>query len=152
MSSWLNTSLPGGEAIGASDASRLILRLRRPKTPLSRGPNGRANCFFICAAERGAAMARKCPVTGKGVQVGHNVSHSNIKSKRRFLPNLQTISLLSDVLGPVRLRLSTAGIRTIEKNGGIDAFLRGSPDSRLSPEIRRLKRRVLTAAAAREAS
>ena len=97
-------------------------------------------------------MARRCPVTGKGVQVGHNVSHSNIKSKRRFLPNLQTISLLSDVLGPVRLRLSTAGIRTIEKNGGIDAFLRGSPDSRLSPEIRRLKRRVQTAAASREAS
>ena len=57
-------------------------------------------------------MARKCPVTGKGVQVGHNVSHSNIKSKRRFLPNLQKISLLSEVLGPVRLRLSTAGIRT----------------------------------------
>ena len=97
-------------------------------------------------------MARKCPVTGKGVQVGHNVSHSNIKSKRRFLPNLQKISLLSDVLGPVRLRLSAAAIRTIEKNGGIDAFLRGRPDSKLSPEIRRLKRRVLTAAAAREAS
>ena len=97
-------------------------------------------------------MARRCPVTGKGVQVGHNVSHSNIKTKRRFLPNLQTISMLSDVLGPVRLRLSTAGIRTIEKNGGIDAFLRGSRDSRLSPEIRRLKRRVLAAAAARDAS
>ena len=87
-------------------------------------------------------MARKCPVTGKGVQVGHNVSHSNIKTKRRFLPNLQTQSLLSDVLGPVRLRLSAAAIRTIEKNGGIDAFLRGTPDSRLSPEIRRLKRRI----------
>jgi large subunit ribosomal protein L28 len=97
-------------------------------------------------------MARRCPVTGKGVQVGHNVSHSNIKSKRRFLPNLQTISLLSDVLGPVRLRLSTAGIRTIEKNGGIDAFLRGSRDSKLSPEIRRLKKRIMTAAASREAS
>ena len=96
-------------------------------------------------------MARKCPVTGKGVQVGHNVSHSNIKTKRRFLPNLQTISLLSDVLGPVRLRISTAAIRTIEKNGGIDAFLRGRRDAELSPEIRRLKRRIVTAAAAREA-
>ena len=90
-------------------------------------------------------MARKCPVTGKGVQVGHNVSHSNIKTKRRFLPNLQTISLLSDVLGPVRLRISAAAIRTIEKNGGIDSFLRGTPDGRLSPEIRRLKRRIMTA-------
>ena len=97
-------------------------------------------------------MARKCPVTGKGVQVGHNVSHSNIKSKRRFLPNLQRVSLLSDVLGPVRLRLSTTAIRTIEKNGGIDAFLMGARDSRLSPEIRRLKRRIVTAAARREAS
>ena len=67
-------------------------------------------------------MARKCPVTGKGVQVGHNVSHSNIKTKRRFLPNLQTISLLSDTLGPVRMRLSAAAIRTIEFKGGIDAF------------------------------
>ena len=92
-------------------------------------------------------MARKCPVTGKGVLVGHNVSHSNIKTKRRYLPNLQTISLLSDVLGPVRLRLSTAAIRTIEFKGGIDAFVKGTPDSKLSPEIRRLKKRIATAAA-----
>jgi len=94
-------------------------------------------------------MARKCPVTGKGVQVGHNVSHSNIKTKRRFLPNLQTISLLSDVLGPIRLRLSTAAIRTIEFKGGIDAFVKGTPDGKLSPEIRRLKKRIATAAARR---
>ena len=92
-------------------------------------------------------MARKCPVTGKGVQVGHNVSHSNIKTKRRFLPNLQTISVLSDVLGPVRLRLSAAAIRTIEYKGGIDAFLKATPDGKLSPEIRRLKKRITTAAA-----
>ncbi len=92
-------------------------------------------------------MARKCPVTGKGVQVGHNVSHSNIKTKRRFLPNLQRTSLLSDALGAVRLRLSAAAIRTIEKNGGLDAFLKATPDGKLSPEIRRLKRRIVTAAA-----
>jgi large subunit ribosomal protein L28 len=92
-------------------------------------------------------MARKCPVTGKGVQVGHNVSHSNIKTKRRFLPNLQTISVLSDALGPVRMRLSAAAIRTIEFKGGIDAFVKGTPDSKLSPEIRRLKKRIATAAA-----
>ena len=95
-------------------------------------------------------MARKCPVTGKGVLVGHNVSHSNIKTKRRFLPNLQTISLLSDVLGPVRMRLSTTAIRTIEFKGGIDAFLKASPDSKLLPEMRRLKRRIVTASAARQ--
>jgi large subunit ribosomal protein L28 len=96
-------------------------------------------------------MARKCPVTGKGVQVGHNVSHSNIKTKRRFLPNLQTISLVSDSLGSIRLRLSAAAIRTIEFKGGIDAFLKASPDSKLLPEMRRLKRRIVTAAAARQA-
>ena len=92
-------------------------------------------------------MARKCPITGKGVQVGHNVSHSNVKTKRRFLPNLQTISVLSDALGPVRMRLSAAAIRTIEFKGGIDAFLKGTPDGKLSPEIRRLKKRIATAAA-----
>ena len=94
-------------------------------------------------------MARKCPVTGKGVQVGHNVSHSNIKTKRRFLPNLQTISVLSDVLRPVRLRLSAAAIRTVEFKGGIDAFLKATPDGKLLPEMRRLKKRVVTAAARR---
>ena len=96
-------------------------------------------------------MARKCPVTGKGVQVGHNVSHSNVKTKRRFLPNLQRLSLLSDALGPVRLRLSAAAIRTIEFKGGIDAYLKGTPDSKLSSEIRRLKRRIETAAEKRAA-
>jgi len=68
-------------------------------------------------------MARRCAVTGKGVQVGHNVSHANNKTKRRYLPNLQRTSVLSDVLGSVRLRITAAAIRTIEHKGGIDAFL-----------------------------
>ncbi len=92
-------------------------------------------------------MARKCIVTGKGVQVGHHVSHSNIKSKRRFLPNLQHTSVLSDTIGPVRLRISAAGIRTIEHKGGIDDFVRNTPNRKLSPEIRRLKRRIEAAVA-----
>jgi large subunit ribosomal protein L28 len=87
-------------------------------------------------------MARKCVITGKGVQVGHNVSHSNIKTKRRFLPNLQHISVLSDAMGPVRLRITAAALRTIERRGGIDSYLRTTPDRKLSPVIRRLKRRV----------
>ena len=91
-------------------------------------------------------MARKCPITGKGVQVGNNVSHSNRKTKRRFLPNLQTISMLSDAVGAVRMRLSTNAIRTIEIKGGIDAFLKATPDRKLSPEVRRLKRRIEGAA------
>ena len=92
-------------------------------------------------------MARRCVVTGKGVQVGHNVSHANNKTKRRFLPNLQRVSVLSDVLGPVRLRLSAAALRTIEHKGGIDAFLRDTRSRAMSPEIRRLKRRADKAAA-----
>jgi len=97
-------------------------------------------------------MARRCILTGKGVQVGNNVSHANNKTKRRFLPNLQRISVLSDTLGPVRMRLSAAAIRTIEHKGGIDAFLRDTPDRKLSPEILRLKRRVAGAAARRAAA
>ena len=96
-------------------------------------------------------MARKCPVTGKGVQVGHNVSHSNIKTKRRFLPNLQTTSVLSDTLGAVRMRVTAAALRTIEHKGGLDSFLKDTPDREMSPEIRRLKNRVAVAAAKKAA-
>ena len=93
-------------------------------------------------------MARRCAITGKGVQTGNNVSHANNKTKRRFLPNLQTTSLLSDALGAaVRVRVSTRGIRTVEHNGGIDAYLLGTPDRKLTLEARRLKRRVQAAVA-----
>jgi large subunit ribosomal protein L28 len=78
-------------------------------------------------------MSRRCQITGKGVLSGNNVSHANNRSRRRFLPNLQDSSVLSDILGAaVRLRLSTRGIRTIEHNGGIDAYLLGTPDARLT--------------------
>ena len=98
-------------------------------------------------------MARRCAITGKGVQVGNNVSHANNKTKRRFLPNLQRTSLLSEALGgAVRLRVSANGIRTVEHNGGIDAFLLGTPDRKLTIEARRLKRRVEAAAARRAQS
>jgi len=91
-------------------------------------------------------MSRRCSITGKGALVGHSVSHANNKTKRRFLPNLQTISVLSDALrGPVRLRLSTNAIRTIEHNGGIDAYLIGTADRNLTVEAKKLKRRVLAA-------
>jgi large subunit ribosomal protein L28 len=96
-------------------------------------------------------MARRCAITGKGVQVGHNVSHANNKTKRRFLPNLQNVSVLSDVLGPIRLRISAAAVRTIEHKGGLDSFLRDTPDRELTPDVRRLKRRVEAAAARRSA-
>jgi large subunit ribosomal protein L28 len=98
-------------------------------------------------------MPRRCAVSGKAVQYGHNVSHANNKSKRRFMSNLQIASVLSDALGhAVRLRLTPRGIKTIEHNGGIDAYLLGTNDSRLSPEMKVLKRRVVSAKAKKEAA
>ncbi len=98
-------------------------------------------------------MARRCPITRKGVQSGNNVSHAHNKTRRRFLPNLQKASLMSEALGgPVRLRVTPHGIRTIEHNGGLDAFLLGTRDSKLSVEARRLKRRVEKARARATAS
>jgi large subunit ribosomal protein L28 len=98
-------------------------------------------------------MSRRCQITGKGVLTGNNVSHANNKTRRRFLPNLQETSLLSDVLGlPIRLRLSTRAIRTIEQKGGIDAYLLNTPAGRLSVDAKALKRRLLRAQAKRAAS
>ncbi len=93
-------------------------------------------------------MSRRCGITGKGVQTGNNVSHANNKSRRRFLPNLQRASILSDALGmPVRLRLSVRAIRSIEHNGGLDAYLLTTPDTKLPDDARRIKRRIKKAAA-----
>ena len=93
-------------------------------------------------------MARRCSITGKGVLTGNNVSHAHNKTRRRFLPNLQTISLLSESLGKtVRLRMTTHALRTIEYKGGLDAYLLGTPNAKLPPEARRIKRRIVKATA-----
>ena len=93
-------------------------------------------------------MSRRCEVTGRGVQTGNNVSHANNRSRRRWSPNMQRTSFLSDILGEtVKLRLSTRGIRTIEKKGGLDAFLMGTPDIKLGPNLQKLKRRMISAEA-----
>ena len=93
-------------------------------------------------------MARKCALTGRGVLTGNNVSHAHNKTRRRFLPNLQDISLLSDALGStVRLRLCTSTIRTIEHNGGLDAYLLGTSNLKLTDEAKKLKRRIQRALA-----
>lgn len=94
-------------------------------------------------------MSRRCSMTGKGVLAGNNVSHAHNKTRRRFLPNLQVTSLLSDALGEVvRLRLSARAIRTIEHKGGLDAYLLGTSDSKLPEEALALKRKVKKAMAA----
>ena len=98
-------------------------------------------------------MSRRCEMTGKGVLTGNNVSHANNKTRRRYLPNLQETALLSDVLGTtVRMRVTTHGLRTIEHNGGLDAFLLNTPDRRLPEEAQSLKRRILRCQAKRQAA
>ncbi len=88
-------------------------------------------------------MSRRCQLTGRGVQTGNNVSHAHNKTRRRFLPNLQKTSLFSDALGQsVRLRVSARAIRTVERKGGLDAFLLDARDSDLPLEVRRLKKRI----------
>ena len=88
-------------------------------------------------------MSRICELTGKGRQVGHNVSHANNKTKRTFLPNLQNVTLISDALGQsVRLRVSTHGLRSVEHNGGLDNWLVKTGDDKLSLRCRRLKRDI----------
>ena len=92
-------------------------------------------------------MARRCDFTGKAVQTGNNVSHANNKTRRRFLPNLQEVSLMSDALGvPVQMRLSTRAIRTVEKRGGIDAYLLSTPEAKLGSKAREMRRRIKKAA------
>src|SRR5258708_30433856 len=89
-----------------------------------------------------AAMPRRCALSGKSVQYGNNVSHANNKTRRRLMSNLQVGSVLSDALGhTVRLRITPRGMKTIEHNGGIDAYLLGTNNSKLSPEMKVLKRR-----------
>ena len=92
-------------------------------------------------------MARRCDFTGKGVQSGNNVSHANNKTRRRFLPNLQEVSLMSDALGTtVQVRLSTRAIRSVEKRGGIDAYLLLTPAAKLGTKAREMRRRIKKAA------
>ncbi len=88
-------------------------------------------------------MSRRCELTGVGPMVGHNVSHSNIKSKRRFLPALSPVTLASDLLGQTfRLRISNAALRTVDFRGGLDAFLVKARDEALSTRALKIKRQV----------
>lgn len=91
-------------------------------------------------------MAKRCSLTGKGVQTGNNVSHAHNKTRRRFLPNLQVASIWSDSMEKsVRMRLSTYALRLIEKKGGLDAYLLGTRNTQLPPEFRRIKKQIVKA-------
>ena len=94
-------------------------------------------------------MSRRCELTGKGPMVGNNVSHAVNRTRRRFLPNLLNVSLISDVLGrTVKLRISANALRSVEHRGGLDAFLLKATDSDLSVRALELKREVKAAATA----
>ena len=88
-------------------------------------------------------MARRCALTGKGVQAGHNVSHANNKTKRRFLPNVRSVELASDTLGrSLRLKISANGLRSVEHAGGLDAWLIKTADDKLSTDAIKIKRAI----------
>jgi len=94
-------------------------------------------------------MSRICELTGKGRQIGHNVSHANNKTKRVFLPNLQNVTLMSEKLGrSFRFRVSTHALRSVEHNGGLDNWLLKTSDDKLSANARKVKRELLKAEAA----
>lgn len=98
-------------------------------------------------------MARRCQITGVGVQTGNKVSHSNRKTRRRFVPNLQPVSLLSDALGThITLRVTVATLRTIDHNGGIDSYLLSTATARLTPEAVKLKHKIRKAIALKKAA
>ena len=93
-------------------------------------------------------MAKRCQLTGKSVMSGNNVSHANNRTRRKFLPNLQNTSMQSEILGrKVSLRISTSAMRTVEKHGGLDAFLLQARNAELADEAQLLKRKIVAAQA-----
>ena len=94
-------------------------------------------------------MSRVCELTGKGPMVGNNVSHANNKTKRRFLPNLQDVTLISDALGrSFKLKISSAALRSVDHRGGLDAFLAKANDADLSAKALKIKKDIAKAATA----
>ncbi|MGY6549563.1 MAG: 50S ribosomal protein L28 [Roseinatronobacter sp.] len=88
-------------------------------------------------------MSRRCELTGKGPMTGNNVSHANNKTRRRFLPNLQDVSLQSEALGRAfKLRVSSAALRSVDHRGGLDAFLARAKDAELSDAALKIKREL----------
>jgi len=97
-------------------------------------------------------MSWRCDLTGKGPLVGHKVSHSNIKTKRRFMPNLRNVTLISDALGrKVRVRVSANALKSVDHRGGLDAFLLKASDADLAPKVLELKRQIVKKKAAASA-
>ena len=93
-------------------------------------------------------MSRVCELTGKGPVAGNNVSHANNRTKRRFLPNLNDVHLMSEALGRTfKLRVSSAGLRTVDHRGGLDGFMEKAREAKLSDRAVRIRRDILKAKA-----
>jgi large subunit ribosomal protein L28 len=108
----------------------------------ARGALDSGRAFVVCAG-RFRSMSRRCELTGVGPMIGHNVSHSNTKTKRRFLPALSPSKLHSDALGQnFTLRISNAALRTVDYKGGLDVFLLGARDEKLSSRALKIKKQV----------
>ncbi len=98
-------------------------------------------------------MSRRCELSGKGPMVGNNVSHANNKTKRRFLPNLQEVTLESEALGrSFRLRISNHALRSVDHRGGLDAFLKKAKDEELSSDALAIKKEIAKLQAAAPAA
>jgi len=98
-------------------------------------------------------MARRCELSGKDVLSGNNVSHANNRTRRRFLPNLVNVSLLSDTLGEkIKLRIAASTLRTVEHRGGLDGYLAKAKDADLSPKAKDFKKRIVKKQAEAEAA
>ena len=94
-------------------------------------------------------MSRRCEFTGKGPMTGNNVSHANNKTKRRFLPNLNDVTLQSEALGrSIKFRISAAALRSVDHRGGLDAFLSKAKDTELSANALKVKKEIAKAVAA----
>ena len=94
-------------------------------------------------------MSRRCELTGKGVLTGNRVSHSNIKTRRRYLPNLQNVTLMSETLGrSFKFRVAASALRTVDHRGGLDAFLAKAKDTELSAKALKVKQDIAAAASA----
>src|SRR5215213_7352283 len=92
---------------------------------------------------KGTAMSRRCDLTGKSALVGNKVSHSNTKTKRRFLPNLLNVTMISDALGrSVKLRISANALKSVDHRGGLDAYLLNARTDVLAPRVRTLKKAI----------
>jgi large subunit ribosomal protein L28 len=130
--------------------------LTRPAIPPKRAQSNSNAAFGVvvhCLHTKDHAMSRVCELSGKGPMSGNTVSHANNKSRRRFLPNLNDVTLISDVLGQsFKLRVSAAALRTVDHRGGLDAFLAKAKDEELSTAAQKIKKDIAKANAGAQAT